>query len=306
MKSIRRVLRLVFFLFLVLALSCESPEKHYQSFSSVEELQYYLNWAPGKTPLVSAHRGGPMAGVGQSGFPENCLATFENALNYAPCLIECDVRKSKDGQLFLLHDETLERTTSGSGAISERTSVELGQLFLKDEAGKHTAYRIPTLSETLEWARGKAIVTLDVKRGVTAQEIAEIILRHKAESYSTVITYNLESALRYHQLNPELMISASAEGPEAARRLVESGIPPRNLLGFVGVYEPPREIYQLLHQHGIRAILGTIGNLDRKAEKEGLDVYVDLLKNGADILATDNVPLAAKAIEKFSAQYIRH
>jgi glycerophosphoryl diester phosphodiesterase len=300
MKTVRFFLAFVFLFFLLFAFSCESPEKHYQFFSSVEELQNYLGWSPEKTPLASAHRGGPMPGQGRGGFPENCLATFENALVYAPCLIECDVRKSKDGQLFLLHDETLDRTTTGSGAISEHTSVELQKLFLKDEAGKRTAYRIPTLSEALEWARGKAILTLDVKKGIMAEEIVEIIARHKAESYTTVITYTLESALRYHELNPDLVISASAVGLEATRRLLESGINPRNLLGFVGVYEPPREIYELLHQHGIRAILGTIGNLDRKAEKEGIDVYVDLLKNGADILATDNVPLAAEAIEKFS------
>jgi len=83
------------------------------------------------------------------------------------------------------------------------------------------------------------------------------------------------------------------------QRLLASGIPAKNLMGFVGVYEPPAQIYDLLHQQGIRAILGTIGNLDRKAEKQGAGVYVQLLKNGADVLATDNVALAGKAIEKY-------
>ena len=94
------------------------------------------------------------------------------------------------------------------------------------------------------------------------------------------------------------MISASAKGVEGVRRLLESGVDQKCLVAFVGVYEPSKDVYDLLHENGIRAILGTMGNLDKKAEKHGLRVYKQLLKNGADILATDNVPLAASAIEK--------
>lgn len=302
MKRLQPFLPLLFLLAGLILISCQSQpprEKHYQSFASAEALQDYLSWSPEKPPLISAHRGGPMPGRGGSGFPENCLETFENALSYAPCLIECDVRKSADGQLFLMHDETLNRTTTGSGPVAAATAAELQRLFLTDAQGRVTPYRIPTLAEALEWARGKAILTLDVKPEVSPGDIVAMIAQHRAESYVTVITYNLETAHLYQRLNPNLVISAPAQGLVGVQRLLASGIPAKNLMGFVGVYEPPPQIYDLLHQQGIRAILGTIGNLDRKAEKQGAGVYVELLKNGADVLATDNVALAGKAIEKY-------
>lgn len=142
-------------------------------------------------------------------------------------------------------------------------------------------------------------MTLDVKPEVSPSDIVAMIAQHRAESYVTIITYNLETAHLYQRLNPNLVISAPAQGLVGVQRLLASGIPAKNLMGFVGVYEPPPQIYDLLHQQGIRAILGTIGNLDRKAEKRGVSVYVELLKNGADVLATDNVGLGGKAIEKY-------
>lgn len=302
MKRLHSLLPPLFLLAGLILISCQSQpprEKHYQSFASAEALQDYLSWSPEKPPLVSAHRGGPMPVRGGSGFPENCLETFENALRYAPCLIECDVRKSADGVLFLMHDETLNRTTTGSGPVAAATAAELRRLFLTDPQGRVTPYRIPTLAEALQWARGKAILTLDVKPEVDPADIVAMIEQYQAESYVTVIAYNLETAHTYHRLNPNLVISAPAQGLVGVQRLLGSGIPAKNLLGFVGVYEPPAQIYDLLHQQGIRAILGTIGNLDRKAEKQGAGVYVELLKNGADVLATDNVALAAKGVEGY-------
>lgn len=295
----RVILLLLAWLIIASCQDRQPSEKHYQSFSSAEALQEYLSWSPEKLPLISAHRGGPMVVRGGSGFPENCIETFENALRYAPCLIECDVRKSADGVLLLMHDETLNRTTTGSGPVATTTAAELKRLFLTDPQGRITPYRIPTLAEALQWARGKAILTLDVKPEVDPADIVAMIAQFQAESYVTVITYNLETAHIYHRLNPNLVISAPAQGLVGVQRLLGSGIPAKNLMGFVGVYEPPPQIYDLLHQQGIRAILGTMGNLDRKAEKQGAKVYVQLLKNGADVLATDNVALAAEAIEKY-------
>ena len=271
----------------------QAQEKNYVSFETSEELQEYLRWTPRRQPIVAAHRGGPM-----NGFPENCIETFENALVYAPCLIECDVARTKDSVLVMMHDKTLNRTTTGEGEVGGYTLEELKKLKLRDNQGNVTPYQIPTLAEVLDWARDKAIIELDIKRPVTPEEIAKIIREKQAENFTVVITYDTPATEYYHQLNPKLMISASAKGVEGVRRLLESGVDQKCLVAFVGVYEPSKDVYDLLHENGIRAILGTMGNLDKKAEKHGLRVYKQLLKNGADILATDNVPLAASAIEK--------
>jgi glycerophosphoryl diester phosphodiesterase len=269
------------------------PIKHYLSFANAQELQQYLKWSPTRLPLISAHRGGVMPG-----YPENCLATFDNALNYAPCIIECDVSRTKDGVLVMLHDDVLDRTTTDKGKIGEITAHQLKSVYLKDKDKKATAYHIPTLAEVLEWARGKAILTVDVKKGIQPEEIVTMIHRYNAEAYTVVITYSLDVAQHYHRINPNLMLSVTAKGVEGVERLLKSGINLRNVVAFVGTYEPPREVYDLLHQNGIRAILGTMHNLDQKAQKDGRRVYINLLENGADILATDEVGEVAEAIRE--------
>ncbi len=267
--------------------------EHYLSFSTPAKLRAYFHWTPKRSPLLCAHRGGPLPG-----YPENCIATFENSLSYGPCLIECDVRKTKDSALVLMHDSFLSRTTTGQGHVGNYTLKELKQLRLKDEMGRVTPYQIPTLAEALDWARNKVIVELDVKSPVTPEEIVAAIREKNAESYAVAITYDVESALHYHELNPNLMIAAPAKGFDGAQFLLKSGINPEYLLAFLGVYEPPQGVYDLLHGNGITTLLGTIGNLDRKAKRLGAQVYVQLLKNGADILVTDNVPLATEAIRE--------
>ena len=291
MKTWKRITQLG--LILSLSVFLQAQEKHYLAFESSVQLQEYFRWSPDKAPIVSAHRGGPM-----EGYPENCIETFEHALLYAPCLLECDVAKSKDSVLVMMHDRTLDRTTTGSGPVGDYTLEELRRLYLKDNQGNVTPYRIPTLAEVLDWARGRAIVELDIKRSITPEEIVAMIREKQALNYTVVITYNTETAKQYHTLEPQLMISASARGIEGAQRLLESGIDPKCIVAFVGVYEPEKEVYDLLHENGIQAILGTMGNLDRKAEKHGISVYKKLIGNGADILATNNVPLAAGVLDK--------
>jgi len=293
--------RLGFIFFILISLLLISlpyaQEENYRYFTDVQQLQAYLRWSPERVPLIGAHRGGPMPG-----YPENSLVAFENSLKYAPSMIETDVRKSKDGYLVIMHDETLDRTTTGTGRVSDYTLAELRKLRLKDPTGQVTEYRIPTLGEVLEWARGRTIVQLDIKKPVTPEEIVQAIRRHQALSYTIVITYNRESALRYYQLNPELVLSVSATGMEGTRRLLETALPTRNMIAFVGVSQPSPQVYEMLHNKGIRAILGTMGNLDRSAEKRGVRVYINLLENGADVLATDNIPLAAEAIRLYMKQ----
>lgn len=298
----RHGLLIVFSVFLVI-FACKErshPEvspastRHDLSFETPQELQEFLAWSPDSRPLIGAHRGGPMPG-----FPENSIEAFENGLYYAPLMIECDVRQTKDGVLIMMHDETLDRTTTGSGKVEEQTWESMQDLFLTDNGGVITNFRIPSLADALKWGRGKAIIELDIKRGVPAEDVVAVIEAESAAAYTVVITYNLNAAMRYHRLNPDLVISAPASGIEGTERLLNSGIPAKNIIAWTGVFEPPREVYNMLHEKGISAILGTLGNLDRRAKTRGISVYLNILENGADIIATDNVPMMAEAINRF-------
>ena len=278
-------------LFAILNVYGETPAKHYRSFTGADQLRAYMKWRPGKKPLISAHRGGPMGH-----FPENAVETFENTLRYAPCLIECDVRTSKDNQLVMMHDDTLDRTTTGSGKVSGHTLTELKKLFLEDNQNNLTPYRIPTFGETLRWAVGRAVLTVDVKRDTDFARVISEIHENKAEGHAVIIVYSIDDLKAVHQLAPDLVVSAPAGGIDGVRELLTAGVPFPNICAFVGVYEPPGEVYRLLHEKCISTILGTMNNLDKKAETRGIQVYQALYRKGADILSTDNVPLVSKAL----------
>ncbi len=89
-------------------------------------------------PLVGGHRGNPAE------FPENTLASFRSAIELGVDVIECDVHMSADGELVVIHDHTLDRTTNGTGMVRDHTYAELREL---DAGGGE---RVPLLREFLE------------------------------------------------------------------------------------------------------------------------------------------------------------
>ena len=82
-------------------------------------------------PLVSVHRGGK----GLKYYPENCLETLQYVNDSILAIFEIDVAKTKDGVLVLMHDNTLERTTTGQGVLEKQTFNALQDYFLKDDFG---------------------------------------------------------------------------------------------------------------------------------------------------------------------------
>ncbi|MEC3880365.1 glycerophosphodiester phosphodiesterase family protein [Parapedobacter sp. 10938] len=267
---------------------------HHIKLGTVDDLYRFLTYTESRYPLISAHRGGPA-----SGFPENAIETFENSYRYQPLIIECDVRMTNDSVLVLLHDETLDRTTTGSGKVADWNFSELRELYLKDPDGKTTRYRIPSLDEALQWGAGKVIFTIDVKRDVPYAFVIDAIQRNHAQAYSVIITYNAGQAATVHQLAPDLMISASIRSREDLLRLNDRSIPDNRLVAFVGTSNVAPAVYGLLHDHGILCILGTIGNIDKQAATRGDTVYRHLVENGADILATDRPREAGDALHAY-------
>lgn len=265
--------------------------------STVGELYELLRYHEGRYPLVSAHRGGPAPG-----FPENALETFERIANMHPVIIECDIQMTRDSVLILMHDDHLDRTTNTKGRIADTDYARLADVRLRDKDGTATAYRIPTLAEALQWGKGNVVYTLDVKRGVPYALVVNEIKRNKAEAISVVITYNADQAAEVHALAPELMISASLRSEADLRRLNRMGIPNQVLVAFVGTREADRSAYEALHRAGISTILGTIGNLDTQAARQGEQRYAQFVRHGADILSTDRPEEAGNALQQLVAE----
>ena len=122
------------------------------------EVAKFPYWT-GKFPiLVVAHRG--FSGAA----PENTLIAFEKAIAIGSDMIELDVHLSRDGEIVVIHDETLERTTNGKGMVVDHTLKELKKLDAGFSFGPQFAgERIPTLKEVLDLAKGRVPVNIEIK-----------------------------------------------------------------------------------------------------------------------------------------------
>ena len=268
---------------------------HQISLFSVDETRDFYTWTSDRIPLVSAHRGGPYPG-----FPENALETFENVLKYTPAIIELDVAMTKDSVLVLMHDDDLDRTTNGTGKVDEVDYGYIQSLFLEDSEGNLTEFKVPTLKEALLWSKGKALLTVDIKRSVPFEKVIEEVRETESEAYAALISYTFPAAKKLHILAPELMLSVTIRNEEEIKRLEETGIPWSRVIAFTGVAERSFEFNKALHDRGVFTILGVLGNLDQSAQARGDQLYASFVQNGADILATDRPIEAAAAIQTLS------
>ena len=298
MSNTIRSLGILIFTFLFWSCQPSGDQEKTAQYASVNDADSILRvtsfkqWLDNPEPLISAHRGGPYPG-----FPENAIETFQNITDQIPVIIECDVAITKDSVLILMHDKTLDRTTTGEGNVIDVLYDDVRNLSLVDNEGDTTLFSVPTLDEVLEWGKGKALFTLDIKRGVPFERVIRTVEKFEAVAYAAIITYRIQDAELVHSLNADLMISVSAGDSGALEQINKSGIPVKNILGFVGTREPDSTHYSKLKELGIKTILGTLGNLDKSAiAKDNDQIYLNYIRNGADIIATDRPLEVAKVL----------
>lgn len=119
---------------------------------------------PDGAVLVVAHRGCWHLA------PENSIQSVEKCIQIDVDMVEVDVRRSRDGHLVVIHDDSVNRTTNGHGLVADLTLNELKQLNLRTGAGGEgaalTNQRIPTLRQVLQAAAGRVLVNLDAKADI--------------------------------------------------------------------------------------------------------------------------------------------
>lgn len=289
---------IVFLVFLCVSCKSETQKQEevvVENYNTPSVLLEAFKYTPNAKPLISVHRGGK----GIKHYPENCLETLtyiSDSIHYA--IFEIDVAKTKDGILVLMHDNTLERTSTGKGKITDYTFAELQNFNLKDDFGNVTTYTIPLFSDVLKWARDhNVILTIDIKQSVAVENVVALIRDVKAQDISVIITYDLKQAERANAIAPELLLSVSARNNKEFEWLLHSGIPTENMLAFTGTRLSPDSLYHKIHKNGIKTMLGTLGNLDKRAEARGDSLYRVWVSKGIDIIATDRPFAAATAIK---------
>lgn len=146
---------------------------------------------PGGRTHNCAHRGAS----GQA--PENTLGALARAVALGADLAEIDVRLTADGQLAVIHDATLERTTSGSGRVAEHTLAELQALDAGSWFGPQwRGERVPSLDEVLAFARGRLPLNLELKPDGPPQQLLDAALqaleRHDATDHCVVTSFDAD------------------------------------------------------------------------------------------------------------------
>ncbi len=127
--------------------------------------------------IVIAHRGchdaAPGHGFGTA--PENSRLALQRCVAMGVDVMETDIRRTRDGHLVVMHDERVDRTTDGTGRVSDLTLAQLRALHLRtDEGGPDaaaTAEGVPTLDELLALAKGRIVLNLDVKDAIYAEVV---------------------------------------------------------------------------------------------------------------------------------------
>jgi glycerophosphoryl diester phosphodiesterase len=190
-------------------------------------------------PRFAAHRGGALL------WPENSLHAFRNALALGADFLELDVHLTRDGEVVVIHDPTLERTTTGTGPVRRQTLAELGALRLRERGGAVLEERIPTLDQVVALAAAaNRQLLVEIKTDERRQrypgieeKVLAVLDRHRFVPLTVVMAFEGETWRRVRQLRPDARVAAlysaralpgPAVGPEL-QALARAGV------GFVGL-----------------------------------------------------------------------
>jgi glycerophosphoryl diester phosphodiesterase len=201
--------------------------------------------------------------------PENTLRSFKKAIELGVDAVELDVRKTKDGQLVVIHDADVKRTTNGKGLVSELTLKEIQSLSTeKDE-------KIPTFDAALDCLDKKVKVFVELKE-IDVEEQVLAVVNRKALKKNVAIVSFLEEALRkVRELDSEVetgLIYAKHKNPLKAALELKA----QWLLAFYRFMHTAN--VQKAHENGLKVIVWTVNTPEEVAE---------MMKKGVDGVASD-------------------
>lgn len=268
--------------FMLLVVSCNTAGSHYYDCRRDSDIDRFMSQ---DKVIISGHRGGNLPG-----YPENCIETFEKILGCMPTFYEIDPRMTRDSVIVLMHDETLDRTTTGTGRVRDYTFAELQRFNLVDRWGTVTPYRIPAVKDVVEWSRGKVILNFDIK-DVTRNVLVPLINSLGAENCIYTVR-NAEEALEVYKEDSTARMSAWIKDLDQLESYVKAGIPMENIaLAYVVsdiMKDSDRALYDTLHQLGIPCMVSTSPRQDREeSPQKRLQLFKEVLASGPDIIETD-------------------
>jgi len=262
-----------------------NPPKNTDNVKQVSnQTGFDFNYNQKQKNLVSAHRGGS----GIENYPENAIETMQYLYENGIQIFEIDVAATKDQNLILMHDNSLQRTSTGRQDVNQVNLSQIKEYFLVDDFGKTTAFKIPTFKESLAWGKGNSIYFMvDIKKGVDYSDLINEIRTVEMENQVVLVSYSKKQAIKLNKLATEMYLSVAMRNEKELDDMLASGIPTNKMVAFTGTRRSPKSLYDKIHAQNIMVIFGTLGNIDKSAERRGNFIYTDLEKEGVDIFATD-------------------
>jgi glycerophosphoryl diester phosphodiesterase len=244
-------------------------------------------------PAIFAHRGASAYA------PENTLAAFELAVQQKADAIELDAKLTAEGQVVVIHDQTVDRTTDGSGRVGEMTLAQLRRL----DAGSHFApafhgERIPTLEEVFEAVGEKTFINVELTNYASmadslAEKVADLVRRHQLAKRVMFSSFNPLALLRARRKLPEPPIGLLAQ-PGKPGAWARSWI--GRIIGYNSLNpelsDADLHLVESAHQHGKRVLVYPVNQAE--------DIR-RIFQLHADGIFTDN-PVLARQILSGSPQ----
>lgn len=148
------------------------------SYAQNKGIDFLLNklYDGGKSDyvMIIAHRGN------WRNAPENSLQAYRQCIDGGIDGIEIDVQLTKDSNVVIMHDNTLDRTTNGKGYIKDYTLAQIKDLNLRSPIGVLTRQKVPTLDEVLELCKGKVLIQID-KWIPIKEKVIDIVKKHNCQ-----------------------------------------------------------------------------------------------------------------------------
>ncbi len=213
--------------------------------------------------LIIAHRGA-------SGTqPENTLASFEKAINLGAEMVELDVYLCKTGELVVIHDYTLKRTTNGHGFVSRKTLSQLQNL----DAGY--GEKIPTLFEVFKLVGGKAKINIELKGNGVFAEAARLIksrIQEKKQKAGDIVisSFHHNQLKGFHALMPDVPVGILYDGHPTGYSKLATEL---NALSInLSIKHVNEKLVKEIHQNGLQVWVYTVNRMEEFENMKSLGV----------------------------------
>lgn len=235
--------------------------------------------------LIVGHRGGFYEEM-----PENSFATYDYTLRQScqlPIMLEIDIKASKEGDLFVFHDDELSRMTNGQGIITESTTDYLKSLCLKNQKGEITKEKIPLFDSVLNFVKHKnAFLMIDVKAKIWGQVLA-MIQKFQMTEKCIILTFKDEDAKLVYQLDTKSQISVLVKDENTWKSIQNLGIPFQNLIAYIN-QNTSKQVIEKLLKNKIPVMTDVSEHKNHKGLALSADFYLNLIKEKIlSILITD-------------------